>query len=344
MEAIDLRSDTVTRPTPDMRRAMAECEVGDDVLGEDPTAAILEERAAELTGKEAALFVPSGTMGNLMALMLHASPGDEVLLCENSHMNMAESGSAGRLAGVVKWMLRVDRFGRPDPAEIERSIHGHNIHVPTTRLLCLENTHNFAGGTVLAQEDMRACVAPARRAGLRVHLDGARIFNASIKMGCKAADLAAEADSVMFCVSKGLCSPVGSLLCGTREFVVEARRVRKMLGGGMRQVGVLAACGLVSVSDAMISRLAEDHENCRVLAEGMAGIRGVRIDLETVQTNILFFELEGARMDAATFRERLWDEGVLSLAVGHRTRMVTHRDVSRAGVDRVLAVANRLLG
>jgi len=347
---IDLRSDTVTRPTPEMRAAMATAEVGDDVFGDDPTVQRLQERAAELLGKEAALFVPSGSMANLVSVLALAPGGCEMLVGERSHIHTAENVAYARVAQVKAWPLPTDRFGRFDPAAVAASVHvgyglpGGNPHLATTRLLCLENTHNFCGGTMQTPGEMRAAVSAARARApwIKVHLDGARIFNAAVALGTPARDLAAVADSVSFCVSKGLSAPVGSLVCGSRDFVAQALAHRKMLGGGMRQVGVLAACGLVAISEPMIARLAEDHANCRRLAEGLAELPGIEVDLKVVQTNILFFPYRGAKGADGLARE-LNAAGVRCLALGDRIRFVTHREVSRAQVDAALGVVARLV-
>lgn len=349
---IDLRSDTVTRPTPEMRAAMASADVGDDVYGDDPTVRRLEERAAELTGKEAALFVPSGCMGNLISIMAQAPAGSEILVADNSHIHCAEGGGYARLAQVNKWALPTDKFGRMDAARLEQAIHigygrpGGNSHLPTTALLCLENTHNFCGGTVLSIADLRMMADAARSKApwIKVHLDGARVFNAAVALNVPVRQLADVADTVSFCLSKGLCAPVGALVCGTREFVTQAHALRKMLGGGMRQAGVLAACGLISLSDGMVNRLADDHANARRLAAGLSGLKGIRIDFDTVQTNILFIEPTHPGRDAAWLVAGLEAQGVRCLVLGTRVRMVTHRDVSRAQIDSVLTIARGLLG
>lgn len=349
---IDLRSDTVTTPTPEMRAAMAAAEVGDDVFGEDPTVRRLEERAAELTGKQAALFVASGCMANLISVMAQAPAGSEILVAENSHIHTSEAGAYARLAQVNKWPLKVDAFGRLDPGQAAASVRrgyglpGGNSHHSTTHLLCLENTNNFCGGTVQTAAELRSVAEAARAKApwLKVHLDGARLFNAAVRLGVPARELSAVADSVAFCLSKGLSAPVGSLVCGSREFVTQAHALRKMLGGGMRQAGVLAACGLISLSEPLIARLAEDHANARRLAEGLAGLKGVSINLETVQTNILFFNYASPKGDAAWAAQALSARGVRCLALGTRVRMVTHRDVSRAMVERALVVSREVLG
>lgn len=347
----DFRSDTVTQPTSEMRQAMASAEVGDDVFGDDPTVKALEARAAEVTGKDAAIFVPSGCMANLIAIMTQAPAGSEMLVAENSHVNTAESAAYARVAQVNKWPLKVDRFGRMDPAEIVRNIRkgyglpGGNSHHATTSLLCLENTNNFCGGTVQAPDELKRVADAARTQApwIKVHLDGARLFNAAEALKVPARAIAAVADTVSFCLSKGLCAPVGSLICGKKTEIDQAHALRKMLGGGMRQAGVLAACGLISLSETMTARLAEDHANCRRLAEGLAELPGVTVDLETVQTNILFFGYQGSKGGAGWLAQAMGAEGVRCLALGERVRMVTHRDVTRAQVDETLRVAARLL-
>jgi threonine aldolase len=347
---VDLRSDTVTRPTPAMRRAMADCPVGDDVFGEDPTVRRLEELAAERVGKAAALFVPSGTMGNLLAVMVHCSGGFGFLAGDASHVRVSEAGGYARLAGAPLWPLATDRLGGFDPAEVARSIHAGNPHLATSRLLCIENTHNFCGGVALEPERVAGIVAPARERGLALHLDGARVFNAATALGVPARELAAPFDSVMFCLSKGLCAPVGSVLCGCGEFVAEARARRKMLGGGMRQAGVLAACGLISLGE-MVERLAEDHANARFLAGELAGLPGVGIDMQTVQTNMVVLDYRGAGgRGVAWLRGALAERGVLALArpaVGslpEMLRLVLHNDVSRADCARAVRVFREVLG
>jgi len=346
MPVIDLRSDTVTKPTAAMRRAMARAPVGDDVFGEDPTVRELEELAAGAMGKAAALLVPSGTMGNLLAVMTHAE-GREVLLGDLSHIHLNEAGGAARVAGSPTAQLATDRLGRLAPAAVAAAIHGGNIHHPTTRLLCLENTHNFCGGTCLTAAECEAIVRPARKAGLRLHLDGARVWNAATALGVPAAKLAAPFDSVMFCLSKGLCAPVGSMLCGSKAFVAEARARRKMLGGGMRQAGVLAACGSISIRE-MTRRLGEDHANARRLAENLAELPGVKVDMDTVQTNMVIFGYSGPRgRDGRWLQRELAARGVLSLVLPMggepRIRLVTHRDVPRRDADRAAAVIGKVL-
>ncbi len=348
---IDLRSDTLTRPTPEMRQAMASAEVGDDVIDIDPTVVKLEEKAAALTGKEAALFMPSGCMANLIAVLCQAPAGSEILCGDQSHIHRAENGGYARVAQVNKWALKNDRFGRLDAAEIQSAIHvgierGGNSHLPSTSLLCLENTHNYCSGTVQTVAEMQTAVqaAKVKAPWINVHLDGARLFNAVVKLNCPARDLASVADTVSFCVSKGLSSPIGSLLCGKKELITQARGHRKMLGGGMRQVGVLAACGLISISESMISRLADDHHNARKLAEALAGYKGISVDLETVQTNIVFFSYAGTKGDSAWLGKVLNEAGIKCLVMGPKIRFVTHREITAQDTEHALKIIHGILG
>jgi threonine aldolase len=339
---IDLRSDTVTQPTVEMRRAMAEAELGDDVYGEDPTVRRLEELAAHMVGKEAALFVPSGTMGNEIAVLTHTSRGDEAIVEVTSHVYDAEVGGLALLAGVQARPL-AGRKGLLDPAEVAAAIRPDDVHYPRTGLLCLENPHNAAGGVVASPGQIAELCDLAHTLGVPVHLDGARIFNGALALGVPAAELAAPADSVMFCLSKGLCCPVGSLLAGRADFVAEARRARKLLGGGLRQVGVLAAAGIVALQT-MVERLVEDHQNARLLAEGLAGRSGVSVDLSSVQTNMVFVDLESAVGPAEHFCHALAREGVLAGAVGPtRVRFVTHKDITAADIRSAREVTGRVL-
>ncbi len=342
MTIVDLRSDTVTRPTPEMRRAMYEAEVGDDVLGDDPTVRRLEELAAERLGKEAALFVASGTMGNLVALLTHCGRGDEAIVGDRSHTFLFEQGGMAALGGIVPRPLPNQPDGTIRPEEIVAAIRADNVHFPRTRLVCLENTHNMCNGRPLTAEYTAQVARLAHGHGLRVHLDGARIFNAAAALGVDVRELTREVDSVMFCLSKGLCAPVGSLLCGTAAFIAEARRARKVVGGGMRQVGVLAAAGLVAV-EKMSGRLAEDHRRAHRLADGLAAIPGVEV--EPVWTNILYFRLaEGVALTEAEMVARLAERGVLLLSVGPgRFRAVTHYWVDDAGIEQAIAAFREVL-
>lgn len=339
---IDLRSDTVTQPTPAMREAMYRAEVGDDVFAEDPTANKLQEMAAERMGKEAALLVASGTMANLVALLTHCQRGDEVILGDQSHTYLLEVGGGAALGGLHMRPLPNDG-GYLKPEAVEAAIRGPNIHFPRTGLVCLENTHNRCGGAVLTPAQTTALAAVAHRHGIPLHLDGARIFNAAIYLGLPARELAAEAASVCFCLSKGLSAPVGSLLCGSRAFIERARHYRKMLGGGMRQVGIIAAAGIVALEQ-MVDRLAEDHFHARILAEGLSSQRGIGLDPSRVQTNIIIFELKHPRLTPADFVANLAREGVLAGNIGGgRIRMVTHYGIERRDIEEALAAVARVV-
>ncbi|MDD4769759.1 MAG: low-specificity L-threonine aldolase [Eubacteriales bacterium] len=336
--AIDLRSDTVTRPTDEMRRAMAAAQVGDDVYGEDMTINELEEKGAALMGKEAGLFVTSGTMGNLLSVLTVCQRGDEIIMEEQMHMFWYEVAGIAALAGVQIRTLPGIR-GVVSVVALQAAIRSEDIHYPQTRMFCMENTHNRAGGTVMTREQMQDLSSAARQAGLWVHTDGARIFNAAVFLGAEPRELAACTDSLTFCLSKGLAAPVGSLLVGPRDFILRARKYRKMLGGGMRQAGVLAAPGLIAL-DSMRLRLAEDHKNARKLAEGLAQL-GAEVDMDTVQTNIIRFQVP---MAAEDFLCRLAARGVLANATGPDSiRFVTHYEVSQEDVDQVLAACGEIL-
>ena len=338
MDIIDLRSDTVTQPTPAMREAMYRAEVGDDVLGEDPTVRHLEEIGAEKLGKEAALFCASGTMSNLVAILTHTKGrGDEIIVGSRSHILLNEAGSASGLGSVHVRTVRNAEDGGLDPNEVEVVLRPGG-GFPRSALLCLENTHNSAGGTVLAPERTDELCNFAHLRGIAVHLDGARLFNAAVYLGVPASVLAAEADSVCFCVSKGLSAPVGSLLAGRADFIAQARRYRRMVGGGMRQAGIIAAAGIVAL-ETMIDRLAEDHENARALAVGLAAVPGFALDPERVQTNIVMAETD----DPATMSRRLREVGVLASGSGPgRLRFVTHYGITREDVDEALVRIQRV--
>ena len=333
---IDLRSDTVTHPTEEMRAAMAEAVVGDDVFGEDPTIIRLEELAAERMGKEAALLVPSGTMGNLAALLAHCGRGDEVIVGDKAHTFVYEVGGMAALGGIQPKTLPNLPDGTLSLNAIEEAIRPDFIVYPPTRLISLENTHNGCGGAVLDAAYMAEIREIADRHGLIVHLDGARLFNAVVALGVPASDLAADADSVTFCLSKGLSAPIGSVLCGTAEFITRARKMRKMLGGGMRQAGVVAAAGIVALQT-MVERLDEDHENARRLADGLWDIPGISISPDAVRTNIVIFELEADAMAPSELVGHLAERGVaLFGAGGRRIRAVTHRGVSADDIELTL--------
>src|SRR5262244_687645 len=327
MTYIDLRSDTVTKPTDEMREAMARAEVGDDVYGEDPTARRLQERAAEILGKEAALFVPSGTMGNQIAVRLHTQPGQEVIIEERSHMFNLEMAGMAVISGTLAHPIRC-ADGIMDWDSIEAALRPKNSFNAQTGLIAIENTQNLAGGTVMSFEQMQDITERAHNAGLPVHLDGARIFNAAIVLRRDVAEIASLFDSVMFCLSKGLGAPVGSMLVGSREFIDRARVYRKMFGGGMRQVGVLAAAGLVALEKSP-ARLHEDHAKAQFLAKGLAEIEGVALDPERVQTNILVFDISATGKTTTEISASLKQRRVLANGINNQLmRMVTHKDVS----------------
>jgi len=341
MPFIDLRSDTVTHPTPAMREAMYRAEVGDDVFGEDPTVRRLEEMAAERMGKEAALFVASGTMGNLVALLTHCGRGDEVILGDRSHTFVYEQGGMAALGGITPRPISNQPDGTLRLEDIRAAIRSENVHYPRTRLVCLENTHNLCDGAPLTAEYTAAVARLAHSHGLRVHLDGARIFNAAAALNCDVRDLVREVDSVMFCLSKGLCAPVGSVLCGSADFIYEARRARKVVGGGMRQAGVLAAAGIVALEQ-MTGRLAEDHARARRLAEGLAQIPGVQVG--PVYTNIFYFWLDGVPMAPQEFLHRLREQGVLVLGrEDGRFRAVTHYWITDEDIEATLRAVRAVL-
>lgn len=337
MKVVDLRSDTVTLPTAEMRRAMMEAEVGDDVFGEDPTVNRLEALAAEITGKEAALFVTSGTQGNLVSILAHCQRGDEAIVGDRSHTYLYEQGGMAQIGGVHPRVLPNRDDGTLDLEMVEAAIRPPNVHFPRSRLLILENTHNACYGSPLPPEYIREAADVAHRHGLSLHIDGARIFNAAIALGVEVKDLVAPADSVTFCLSKGLSAPVGSVVCGSREFIAKARRARKVLGGGMRQAGVIAAAGIVALTR-MVDRLAEDHENARRLAQGLAQIPGIAVDVEKVRTNIVYFDVVNGR-DALELVECARKQGVLFLALSpQRIRVVTHYGIEASDVDFALDV------
>jgi threonine aldolase len=346
MKVIDLRSDTITHPTPEMRKAMFEAEVGDDVYREDPTVNRLEAIAAEMMGKEAALFTTSGTQSNLIAVLTHTNHGDEIIVGDEAHILWYEVGGAAALGGVILRTVPNDSCGRLDPDDIDWAIRDKDIHYPQTTLLCLENTHNRCGGTVLTADYTDEVCDLAHTRGLKVHLDGARIFNAAVALGVPACTLAQNSDSVALCLSKGLSAPVGSLLCGSEDFIERARKFRKMLGGGMRQAGVIAAAGIVAL-ETMVDRLAEDHANARRLAQGLAGIEGITLAQEDIPTNIVMFHLS-PELSVAEFFEGLEKAGVkVGLRDGRPFRAVTHNMVSSSDIDealtRIEAVCRRLL-
>jgi threonine aldolase len=345
MKVIDLRSDTVTRPTEGMRRAMAQAEVGDDVYGEDPTVNRLQEMMAERLGMEAGLFVASGTMGNIVAVLTHGGRGDEMILGNLAHTFLYEGGAAAGLAGIHPRPLQNEPDGTIPLDAIEEAIRAENIHFPKSRLLCLENTHNRCGGAVLTPDYSAAACELAHRYGLAVHLDGARLVNAAIALGVEPSTLTRGVDSVMVCLSKGLGAPVGSVLCGSRPFIRQAKRMRKIVGGGMRQAGIIAAAGIYALEH-HIDRLREDHENARRLAAGIDTIPGLACaQADGPATNLVYFTVDGdavgdPSLDAALLSERLRARGVLANPLGEnlqQMRMVTHLDLTREDIDEALS-------
>lgn len=335
MTMIDLRSDTVTRPTEEMRRAMAQAEVGDDVYREDPTVNRLQELAAEMLGKEAALFVASGTMGNQVCIMAHTQRGDEIILEESAHIFHYEAAGASLLAGCQSRTIR-GRGGVLDPDDVRAAIRDDNVHLPPSRLLCLESTHNRAGGTVIDEVMMQRLAEVAHENGLAVHLDGARVFNAASARGVPVREMTAPVDSVQFCLSKGLAAPVGSIVAGTVDFIERCHRARKVLGGGMRQAGILAAAGIVAL-ETMVDRLVEDHENARLLGEAIAEMEPFSVDLSSVQSNIVIFDVDPEYLTPAELLDRLSGHGIRAGAIGpQRIRMVTHYEIGRSDIMKTI--------
>ncbi len=337
---IDLRSDTVTLPTPEMREAMARAELGDDVYGEDPTVNRLEAMAASMMGKEAALLVPSGTMANLAAMLTHCARGTKAIVGSQSHTNLYEAGGASALGGVVLTPVANTESGQLDLGELKRELNASaDDHFAEPALVVLENTHNRCGGAAVALSHLAEVSELAHRRRLPLHLDGARIFNAAIALETSAKTIASHADTVSFCLSKGLSCPVGSLLCGSTEFISRARRTRKVLGGGMRQAGVLAAAGIVALTS-MVERMAEDHANARALAEGMGLVAGINVQPVARRTNMVVIELDGDSGAGRRFQAAMKERGVLiSPRGGTSFRCVTHRGIARADIDRTVAIA-----
>ncbi|HEU5140295.1 MAG TPA: low-specificity L-threonine aldolase [Bacillales bacterium] len=331
---IDLRSDTVTKPTEEMRKAIYQADVGDDVYGEDPTVNLLERKAAEILGKEAALFVTSGTQGNQIAVLTHCRPGNEIILEAEAHIYYYEGAAISALAGVQPRPVNGSR-GALDPGDVESAIRGDDIHYPETGLICVENTHNRAGGAVIPLEKMRGIYDVASRHGIPVHLDGARLFNAAVATKTPVAEFAACTDTVQFCLSKGLGAPVGSIIAGDAEFVAGARKWRKRLGGGLRQAGVLAAAGIVAL-DKHVDRLEEDHRHAEMLAEGLSKINGLTVEND-VETNIVLVNVGKTGRSSAEFVEQLKDTGILAGPFGPETvRFTTHYDVSTEQIQSAL--------
>ena len=343
MRIVDLRSDTLTQPTDTMRQAMANAEVGDDVFGEDPTVNRLEEMAAKRLGKEAALYVSSGTMGNLASLMAHCGRGDEIILGSQAHTFRAEQGGSAALAGIHPWTITNQPDGTLDLEEIKFAIRDDNIHFPRTRLIILENTHNGCSGYPLDADYMKAVKEIAHQHNLKIHVDGARIFNAAVALNMEPKDLVADADSISFCLSKGLAAPVGSVICGTQDFIAKARRARKVVGGGMRQAGVLAAAGIVALNE-MVNRLAEDHANAKKLAAGLSEIPGLSIDPDQIHTNIIYFGVEREDLTSAEFTQQVDAAGVRMLPMGpQKVRAVTHYHITPEDIDQALKVISKIM-
>jgi len=343
MKTIDLRSDTVTLPSDEMREAMSRAELGDDVFGEDPTVNRLEQIAAERMGMEAALLVVSGTMGNLVSILTHCGRGAEVILGDRCHTFLYEAGGISAVGGIHPRTVPNQPDGTLRLADIKAAIRPDNTHFPRTRLVCLENTHNRCDGAALTAEYTAHVVELARRHHLGVHLDGARIFNAAVALGVDVRELTRGVDSLSFCLSKGLAAPVGSVVCGSRDFIAEARRTRKVLGGGMRQAGIIAAAGLVAL-DKMIDRLREDHDNAAGLAQGIARIEGLSIDPPHVQTDIVYFNVAPQRMSAEDLAQRLAARGVRVLSTGPgRLRAVTHYGITAEDIDHAISVLTEVM-
>ena len=341
---IDLRSDTVTKPSDVMRRVMAAAEVGDDVFGDDPTVNRLQERAAEIFEKETALWVPTGCMGNEIAVKVHTQPGQEIVTEDRGHILNYELGAAPIISGVtIRAVKSADGSGHLTWDEIEPALHvDPPYYQAATGLVCLENTHNFAGGSVMTAAECADVCEKSYAVGLPVHMDGARIFNASVALNESVADLTRHCDSVMFTLSKGLGAPAGSILLGTKEFITEARIWRKRLGGGMRQIGILAAAGLIALEDGP-KRLHEDHANAFSLADGLANISGIAIDVEKVVTNIVIFDISGTGKTSAEIVATLMDNGILAIGFGNLIRMVTHCDVSPDDIAITISILESLI-
>ncbi len=343
MNTIDLRSDTLTHPTDAMRKAMAEAEVGDDVFAEDPTVNRLEKIAAERMGKEAAVFVPSGTMANLISMLSHCTRGDEVILGDQSHIFLNEVGGIAALGGIHPHIIPNEPDGTLNLETLEKSIRARDLHYPPTRLIALENTHNYCMGTPITPEYMTLVGKLAQKHNLKIHVDGARIFNAAVALETDVKNLALEADSVMFCLSKGLSAPVGSLTCGTADFIMKTRKWRKMVGGGMRQAGHLAAAGIIALND-LVDRLKEDHANARKLAQGLSGLKGMVLDPELIKTNIIFFSLKHTNLDPESFLNGLSAKGIKMLMIHPGIfRAVVHREISSSQIEQVLTVSEELI-
>jgi threonine aldolase len=341
MHVVDLRSDTVTLPTEEMLDAIKTTELGDDVYREDPTVNRLEELAAKKMGKEAALLTTSGTQANLVSVMSQTERGDEVILEAHAHMYSHEVGAFSAIGGLVPRLI-AGRMGIIAPQDIEAVLRRPNIHFPPTKLICIENTHNYAGGTVWSPPQIKTLCEFAKTRGYKVHMDGARIFNAAVAQNIDVRELTRYVDTLMFCLSKGLSAPVGSLVVGSRELVDRARRYRKMLGGGMRQAGIIAGPGIIAI-EKMVDRLKDDHDNAKLLARGLSKINGISLDPDQVQTNIVIYDISGLRISSSEWTTRLLDFGVKAGAQETgRVRMVTHRGIEREDIEYTLEVAEKV--
>jgi len=339
---IDLRSDTVTKPTEQMRQAMLQAEVGDDVYGEDPTVNRLEEIAADILGKEAALFVTSGTQGNQVAVLAQTRPGDEMILEENSHLFYYEGGAVAALANVQTRTLPGNR-GQMDLHDLRQAVRGEDIHFPTTSMICLENTHNRGGGAVLPVSYMKEVYKVAQEVGVPVHLDGARLFNAAVALNVDVKELTQYVDTVQVCLSKGLSAPMGSIVAGSKTSINQARKWRKRLGGGMRQVGLIAAPGIIALTE-MVERLEEDHHRAQNLARGLMEIKGLKIDLDQVQTNIVLIDISDLNMGSDVFLDDLKSNGVLGVSFGpHTVRLTTHREITDEDITKTIEIFNKVV-
>jgi threonine aldolase len=341
-EVIDLRSDTVTLPTEEMLEAIRHAELGDDVFGEDPTVNRLEEMAAAKMGKEAALLVTSGTQANLVSLMSNTKRGDLVILEAEAHMYWYEVGGISAIAGLLPWPVR-SHHGALDPKDVEAAIRPRNIHFPEPALVCIENTHNRHGGTIITPEQIRAISDVAKAHGLKFYMDGARVFNAAVALKVNVKEFTQHLDNLMFCLSKGLSCPVGSVVVGTREFIEKARKIRKVLGGGMRQAGIIAAPGIIAL-EKMIDRLEEDHRNAKRLAEEIARINGIAVDMERVQTNMVLVDIRGLKVTDELFLSKLKENGVLALTnAKNKVRMVTHRGIEKEHIERAITAMENVV-
>jgi threonine aldolase len=341
MRVVDLRSDTVTLPTEEMLEAIRTAELGDDVYGEDPTVNRLEELAAKKMGKEAALLTTSGTQANLASVMSQTERGDEVILEAHAHMYSHEVGAFSAIGGLVPRLI-TGHMGVMTPQDIEAVLRRPNIHFPPTRLICIENTHNYAGGTVWSPSQIKAVCDFAKTRGLNVHMDGARIFNAAVAQNIDVRELTRYVDTLMFCLSKGLSGPVGSLVVGSRSFVDRARRYRKMLGGGMRQAGIIAAPGIIAI-EKMVDRLEDDHKNAKLLARGLSKIDGISLDLDHIQTNIVRYDVGGLQITASEWTAGIGDFGIKAGAQeAGRVRMVTHRGIEKEDIEYTLEIAEKI--